>query len=62
MTKIIIISGDNDSGGKKGKKFKKKKSKDKKRKSKKEKVSDDIESPVKKEDWDFSEYGKRLTN
>ena len=52
--KIIIVNDDKP----KSKKYKKKFIK----KAKKKRISDDIESPVRKEDWDFAEYGKRLTN
>jgi hypothetical protein len=48
MTKIIIITDDG-----KSKKYKKK--------SKKKKAIDqDIDSPIKEEDWDFSKIGRRM--
>ena len=48
MTKIIIITDDG-----KSKKYNKK--------SKKKKAIDqDIDSPIKEEDWDFSKIGRRM--
>ena len=48
MTKIIIITDDG-------------KSKKNNKKSKKKKAIDqDIDSPVKEEDWDFSKIGRRM--
>ena len=46
MTKIIIITDDGKS----------KKSKKKKKKA----IDQDIDSPVKGEDWDFSKIGRRM--
>ena len=50
MTKIIIITDDGRS-----------KKNDKKSKKKKKKAIDqDIDSPIKEEDWDFSKIGRRM--
>ena len=46
MTKIIIITDDGKS----------KKSKKKKKKA----IDQDIDSPIKEEDWDFSKIGRRM--
>ena len=46
MTKIIIITDDGKS----------KKSKKKKKKA----IDQDIDSPVKEENWDFSKIGRRM--
>ena len=56
--KIIIVDSSDKPKGKKSKKYKKRHFK----KKAKKRIVDDIESPVRKEDWDFAEYGKRLTN
>jgi len=56
--KIIIVNDDDKPKGKKSRKYKKKHFK----KKAKKRIADNIESPVKKEDWDFAAYGKRLTN
>ena len=56
--KIIIVNYDDKPKGKKSRKYKKKHFK----KKAKKRIADNIESPVKKEDWDFAAYGKRLTN
>ena len=50
MTKIIIITDDGKS------KKNNKKSKKKKQKA----IDQDIDSPVKEEDWDFSKIGRRM--
>ena len=55
--KIIIVDSGDKPKGKKSKKYKKRHFK-----KAKKRIVDDIESPVKKEDWDFAAYGKRLTN
>ena len=59
--KIIIVDSGDKPKGKKSKKYKKRHFKKSKKRIVK-RIVDDIESPVKKEDWDFAEYGKRLTN
>tara|TARA_B100001245_G_C22711019_1_gene345973 strand:+ start:100 stop:273 length:174 start_codon:yes stop_codon:yes gene_type:complete len=56
--KIIIVNDNDKPKGKKSRKYKKRHFK----KKAKKRIADDIESPVKKEDWDFAAYGKRLTN
>ena len=50
MTKIIIITDDGRS----------KKNNKKSKKKKKKAIDQDIDSPVKVEDWDFSKIGRRM--
>ena len=50
MTKIIIITDDG-----KSKKYKKKS-----KKKKKKAIEQDIDSPIKEENWDFSKIGRRM--
>ena len=50
MTKIIIITDDG-----KSKKYNKKS-----KKKKKKAIKQDIDSPIKEEDWDFSKIGRRM--
>ena len=50
MSKIIIITDDGKS----------KKSKKKSKKKKKKAIEQDIDSPIKEEDWDFSKIGRRM--
>ena len=50
MTKIIIITDDGRS----------KKNNKKSKKKKKKAIDQDIDSPVKGEDWDFSKIGRRM--
>ena len=50
MTKIIIITDDGRS----------KKNNKKSKKKKKKAIDQDIDSPVKEEDWDFSKIGRRM--
>ena len=51
-TIIIKTSGNNDSSNKKYKK---------KRKRKAKSYEQNLDSPIKKSDYNFSEYGKRIT-
>ena len=50
MTKIIIITDDGRS----------KKNNRKSKKKKKKAIDQDIDSPIKEEDWDFSKIGRRM--
>ena len=50
MTKIIIITDDGRS----------KKNNKKSKKKKKDAIDQDIDSPIKEEDWDFSKIGRRM--
>ena len=50
MTKIIIITDDGRS----------KKNNKKSKKKKKKAIDQDIDSPVKEGDWDFSKIGRRM--
>ena len=50
MTKIIIITDDSRS----------KKNNKKSKKKKKKAIDQDIDSPIKEEDWDFSKIGRRM--
>ena len=50
MTKIIIITDDGKS----------KKNNKKSKKKKKKAIDQDIDSPVKEENWDFSKIGRRM--
>ena len=50
MSKIIIITDDNKS----------KKSSKKSKKKKKKAIDQDIDSPIKEENWDFSKIGRRM--
>ena len=50
MTKIIIITDDSRS----------KKNNKKSKKKKKKAIDQDIDSPIKEENWDFSKIGRRM--
>ena len=50
MTKIIIITDDGKS----------KKNNKKSKKKKKKAVDQDIDSPIREENWDFSKIGRRM--
>ena len=50
MTKIIIITDDGKS----------KKNSKKSKKKKKKAIDQDIDSPIKEENWDFSKIGRRM--
>jgi hypothetical protein len=50
MTKIIIITDDGRS----------KKNNKKSKKKKKKVIDQDIDSPIKEENWDFSKIGRRM--
>jgi|TARA_B100001765_G_scaffold155910_1_gene100773 hypothetical protein len=50
MTKIIIITDDGRS----------KKNNKKSKKKKKKAIDQDIDSPIKEENWDFSKIGRRM--
>ena len=50
MTKIIIITDDSKS----------KKNNKKSKKKKKKAIDQDIDSPIKEENWDFSKIGRRM--
>ena len=52
MTKIIIITDDGRS----------KKNNKKSKKKKKKAIDQDIDSPIKEENWDFSKIGRRMMN
>ena len=56
--KIIIVDSGDTPKGKKSKKYKKRHFK---KKAKKRIVVDGLDSPVKKSDYNFSAYGKRMS-